>query len=67
MQNEKAPKVSRRFLFDKVVVFKTREKVDVEVEVKGTSENTGLHLELGLWREEASAPYVRHRRLGVYY
>ena len=47
--------------------FKTREKVDVEVEVKGTSENTGLHLELDLWREEASAPYVRQRRLGGYY
>ena len=40
--------------------------MDVEVEVKGTSENTRLHFELGLWREEASAPYVRHRKLDGY-
>ena len=30
--------------------------MDVKVEAKGTSQNTGRHLELGLLREEASAP-----------
>ena len=41
--------------------------MDVEVEAKGTSDNTGRHLELGPLREEASAPYVHPKNLGGYY
>jgi hypothetical protein len=63
------PKFSEGFYSEKVVVFKSRGKMEVEVEVKGTSKNTGRHLELGLLpvREEASAPYVHPKKLGGYY
>ena len=33
--------------------------MDMKVEAKGMSQNTGHHLELGLLREEASAPKDR--------
>ena len=40
----------------------------MEVEAKGTSENTGRHLALGLLRElEASTPYVHPKKLGGFY
>ena len=54
-----------RFLFGKG--FKSKDKVDVEVEAKGTSENTGRHLELGPLKEEASAPYIHPKNLGGHY
>ena len=56
-----------RFLFGKVRGFKSRNKVDVEVEAKGTSDNTGRHLELGPLGKEASVPYVHPKNLGGYY
>ena len=40
----------------------------VDVEVKGTSQHTAHHLELGLSRElQASAPYVHPKKLNEYY
>ena len=40
----------------------------MDVEVKGTPENNGRHLELGLLRElEAGAPYVHPKKLSKYY
>lgn len=59
---ENAPKVSRRFLFGKGRGFKSRDKMDVEVEVKGGSENTGGLLELGLLRELEPALLVFTQR-----
>ena len=41
--------------------------MDVEVEAKGTSDNTGRHLELGPLGKEASVPYVHPKNLGGYY
>ena len=43
-------------------------KEDVDVEVKGTLEDNGRHLELGLSREfEAGAPHVHPKKPSEYY